>query len=69
MPRRNGNKHVTEIANLALDLVNVFSDLEIIYSPESRVSLRLGIHTGMMWHRLILVFHWLINGGMAFKKN
>ncbi|XP_064611689.1 uncharacterized protein LOC135475688 [Liolophura sinensis] len=45
VPRRNGNKHVTEIANLALDLVNVFSDLEIIYSPESRVSFKLGIHT------------------------
>ncbi|XP_064642006.1 uncharacterized protein LOC135496574 [Lineus longissimus] len=45
LPTRIGHKHAGEIANLALDILNVTTS-DIPESPNGKVRLRLGIHSG-----------------------
>ena len=46
LPRRNGDKHVGEIANLALDLMSAAVNFRIRHRPGLSLQLRVGFHTG-----------------------
>ncbi|KAI6189054.1 Guanylate cyclase [Aphelenchoides besseyi] len=46
LPRRNGNKHVTEIANLAMDFMKSLMTFRINHLPQHRINIRIGFHTG-----------------------
>ncbi|KAI6229289.1 Guanylate cyclase [Aphelenchoides besseyi] len=46
LPRRNGNKHVTEIANLAMDFLKSLMTFRINHLPQHRINIRIGFHTG-----------------------
>lgn len=39
-------RHASEIVNMALDLMSISSDLEFQAGPETKLRLRMGIHTG-----------------------
>ncbi|GFO41139.1 guanylate cyclase [Plakobranchus ocellatus] len=45
-PRRNGNRHAGEIANMALDLISAMTHFRIRHKPEEQLNLRVGLHTG-----------------------
>ena len=46
LPNRNGDKHVSAIANLALDLVSAALSFRIRHRPNLKLQLRIGLHTG-----------------------
>ncbi len=46
VPRRNGQRHVAEIANMALDLLGEVTKFKIRHMPERSMKLRIGMHTG-----------------------
>ena len=46
LPRRNGEKHVGEIANLALDLMSAAVGFKIQHRQGLSLQLRVGLHTG-----------------------
>ncbi|XP_022090161.1 uncharacterized protein LOC110979025 [Acanthaster planci] len=45
-PQRNGERHVGEIATMALDLRSAIRQVQIPHDPERKLKLRIGIHTG-----------------------
>ncbi|XP_041368120.1 atrial natriuretic peptide receptor 1-like [Gigantopelta aegis] len=47
LPVRNGNRHVSEIANMALDLLTAVSDFRVPHLPNVQLKLRIGLHTGL----------------------
>ena len=53
MPQRNGNKHASEIALMALDLQNCIEGLVIPHKPGTKMTLRIGMHTGKKEKQLI----------------
>lgn len=46
LPKRNGERHVTEIANVALHLLDSVQEFKIRHKPKEQLKLRIGIHTG-----------------------
>ncbi|CAH1773110.1 unnamed protein product [Owenia fusiformis] len=46
LPLRNGNKHVAEIADMALDLLSSIASFKIRHRPNKQLQARIGIHTG-----------------------
>ncbi|XP_033095423.1 uncharacterized protein LOC117100002 isoform X2 [Anneissia japonica] len=46
IPKRNGNKHGSEIALLALDLIHCIKGVGIPHKPGYSMTIRIGIHTG-----------------------
>ncbi|KAJ2952824.1 hypothetical protein O0L34_g7189 [Tuta absoluta] len=46
LPIRNNDRHVGEIASMALDLLNVAKTHRISHRPDETLRLRIGIHTG-----------------------
>nr|KAG5697776.1 hypothetical protein BaRGS_026733 [Batillaria attramentaria] len=46
LPVRNGDSHVSEVANMALDLLSSVTCFRIRHRPDTQLSLRIGIHTG-----------------------
>ena len=47
LPRRNGDRHIAEISNMALDLLSaVMTDFKMRHRPTQRLRLRIGLHTG-----------------------
>ena len=46
LPVRNGQRHCTEIAYLALDLLACASNFQIRHRPDKQLQLRTGMHTG-----------------------
>ena len=48
IPIRNGQRHVTEIARMSLDIINAAKRFHIASMPEVRLSLRIGAHTGQV---------------------
>ena len=46
LPERNGNRHAGEIAKMSLDLLSATNTFKIKHKPESRLQLRIGIHSG-----------------------
>ncbi|KAM4642158.1 atrial natriuretic peptide receptor 2-like [Discoglossus pictus] len=46
VPKENGKKHVAEIASMALDLVDVCQSFKIPHIPDTKLKIRVGIHSG-----------------------
>ncbi len=47
LPELNGDRHAGEIANMALDLLSaVHTSFKIRHKPDTKLKLRIGIHTG-----------------------
>jgi len=46
IPIRNGQRHVTEIARMSLDIINAAKHFQMPYMPEVHLTLRIGAHTG-----------------------
>ena len=46
LPQRNGDKHVSEMANLCLDLMFITPGILIPHDPNIRLEIRIGLHTG-----------------------
>ena len=46
LPQRNGTKHCSEVALMALDLMAGVRSFKIPHLPEEPLCLRIGIHTG-----------------------
>ncbi|CAH1773967.1 unnamed protein product [Owenia fusiformis] len=46
LPEPNGEKHIEEIATMALDLLTAVKQVSIPHSPQEKLRLRIGIHTG-----------------------
>ncbi|CAG4971045.1 unnamed protein product [Colias eurytheme] len=46
LPVRNGNRHATEIASMALELLEATSMCRLPHRPEQTLCMRSGIHTG-----------------------
>ena len=46
LPKRNGKRHVAEIANVALDIMNTINHMDIPHMPGVTFRLRIGCHSG-----------------------
>ena len=46
LPKPNGDRHVTEICDVALNLLEEVSHFRIRHRPEEKLKLRIGLHTG-----------------------
>ena len=46
LPQKNGDKHASEIANLALDLQNITPTIVVPHDTNRRLQIRMGIHSG-----------------------
>nr|XP_014354475.1 PREDICTED: retinal guanylyl cyclase 2-like [Latimeria chalumnae] len=46
LPKRNGNKHATEIANMSLDILSSVGFFKMRHMPDVPVRIRIGLHTG-----------------------
>ena len=47
VPTPNGDRHVAEIANMAIDLLSaVHTDFKIRHQPGKKLHLRIGLHSG-----------------------
>lgn len=46
LPNRNGNKHASEIALMALELVDAASKFRVPHYPDETIKIRAGIHCG-----------------------
>ena len=59
LPERNGLKHVSEVANMSLSLLDWVHDCSFQCMPDERLQLRIGIHTGncVYWKMLVKFGH------------
>lgn len=46
LPRRNGNQHASQIADMALALLKRVLTFKIRHRPDMTLNLRIGLHTG-----------------------
>jgi hypothetical protein len=46
LPKPNGDRHIAEVCNMALDLLDEASRFKIRHRPLDKIKLRIGIHTG-----------------------
>ena len=46
LPRRNGNKHASEIASMALAVREGVKSFKVRHLPERKVQIRIGINSG-----------------------
>ncbi|XP_045175624.2 atrial natriuretic peptide receptor 1-like isoform X2 [Mercenaria mercenaria] len=46
LPKRNGKRHIQEVADCALDILASVSTFCIPHQPDKKVKIRIGIHTG-----------------------
>jgi class 3 adenylate cyclase len=46
LPKPNEGRHIVEICNMALDLLQEVSLFKIRHRPEEKLKLRIGVHTG-----------------------
>jgi class 3 adenylate cyclase len=46
LPKTNEGRHIIEICNLALNLLERISAFKIRHRPDHQLKLRIGIHTG-----------------------
>uniref|UniRef100_A0A8V5HBT8 Guanylate cyclase n=1 Tax=Melopsittacus undulatus TaxID=13146 RepID=A0A8V5HBT8_MELUD len=46
LPKRNGNRHAGEIANMALDILSAVGSFRMRHMPEVPVRIRIGLHSG-----------------------
>lgn len=48
LPIKIGDKHVTEIANMALAILESVEKFTIRHFPEEHLQIRIGLHSGIM---------------------
>ncbi|PWA20237.1 hypothetical protein CCH79_00003603, partial [Gambusia affinis] len=46
LPKRNGNKHAAEIANMSLNILSSVGSFQMRHMPDVPVRIRIGIHSG-----------------------
>lgn len=46
LPRRNGNRHAAEIANMALDILSYAGNFRMRHAPDVPICVRAGLHSG-----------------------
>ncbi|XP_064306342.1 retinal guanylyl cyclase 2-like [Phalacrocorax carbo] len=46
LPKRNGNKHAAEIANMSLDILSSVGTFRMRHMPDIPLRIRIGLHTG-----------------------
>jgi class 3 adenylate cyclase len=46
VPKRNGNNHVKEIINMAIDFQRGVKTLRLSHLPDQHIQMRVGIHSG-----------------------
>lgn len=46
LPRRNGNRHAAEIANMALDILSCAGNFRMRHAPDVPICIRAGLHSG-----------------------
>ncbi|NXA44162.1 GUC2E cyclase, partial [Eudromia elegans] len=46
LPKRNGNRHAGEIANMSLDILSSVGTFKMRHMPEVPVRIRIGLHSG-----------------------
>uniref|UniRef100_A0ABM5EJC1 Guanylate cyclase n=1 Tax=Pogona vitticeps TaxID=103695 RepID=A0ABM5EJC1_9SAUR len=46
LPKRNGNRHAGEIANMSLDILSAVGTFRMRHMPEVPVRIRIGLHSG-----------------------
>ncbi|XP_073404513.1 retinal guanylyl cyclase 2-like [Dendrobates tinctorius] len=46
LPKRNGNKHAAEIANMSLDILSSVGSFQMRHMPDIPVRIRIGLHSG-----------------------
>ncbi|XP_029459004.1 retinal guanylyl cyclase 2-like [Rhinatrema bivittatum] len=46
LPKRNGNKHAAEIANMSLDILSSVGSFQMRHMPDVPVRIRIGLHSG-----------------------
>nr|AYD91335.1 Olfactory guanylyl cyclase GC-D [Carcharhinus amblyrhynchos] len=46
LPKRNGNKHAAEIANMSLDILSSVGSFKMRHMPDVPIKIRIGIHSG-----------------------
>ncbi|KAM9312980.1 retinal guanylyl cyclase 1 [Gastrophryne carolinensis] len=46
LPKRNGNRHAAEIANMSLDILSSVGSFKMRHMPEVPVKIRIGLHSG-----------------------
>lgn len=47
LPQKNGDKHASELTDMALHLVGSTKTFHIPHLPDEKLEVRIGIHTGM----------------------
>lgn len=55
LPERNGDRHYTEIASMALEMLESISNFQIRHRPYELLQLRIGIHQGELLLLLLLL--------------
>lgn len=55
LPKRNGNKHAAEIANMSLNILSSVGTFKMRHMPDVPVRIRIGIHSGE--HSVSSCFH------------
>lgn len=55
LPKRNGNKHAAEIANMSLNILSSVGSFKMRHMPEVPVRIRIGIHSGNHYSIVCLV--------------
>lgn len=53
LPKRNGNKHAAEIANMSLNILSSVGTFQMRHMPSVPVRIRIGIHSGERGHWVI----------------
>ncbi|KAJ8394689.1 hypothetical protein AAFF_G00042890 [Aldrovandia affinis] len=48
LPKRNGNKHASEIASMSLNLLSSVGSFQMRHMPDVPVGIRIGIHSGVV---------------------
>jgi class 3 adenylate cyclase len=46
IPNRNGNNHVSEIINMAIDFQRAVKTLRLSHLPNQQIQMRIGVHSG-----------------------
>lgn len=49
LPTRNGNKHASELADMALHVIDAIKTFRIPHLPEEKLEVRIGINTGKLF--------------------
>lgn len=60
LPKRNGNKHAAEIANMSLNILSSVGTFRMRHMPDVPVRIRIGIHSGESADLFLTVCFWIL---------